>query len=215
MSESKKELYAALSKAQGSYKQVKKSGLNNYFKDSDGNPRQYPTLADFIEASGAALSANGLSVSQDLVTNDKGETLLMTTLAHASGEFKAFAFKLIVAKNDMQALGSATTYGRRYAYAAVCGLAPEDDDGNLAVDNSAKKDPSVGSENYMVTFGKYSGKVLKEIPSDDLQNYCRYIENQAKEKNKPISGAVAEFMNAASYYLYPDMPPSMKDDFPE
>ena len=37
-------------------------------------------------------------------------------------------------KQDMQALGSALTYARRYGLAAMVGVAPEDDDGNAAVE---------------------------------------------------------------------------------
>ena len=35
-------------------------------------------------------------------------------------------------KSTAQAVGSAITYARRYALAAICGVAPEDDDGNAA-----------------------------------------------------------------------------------
>ncbi len=35
-------------------------------------------------------------------------------------------------KQDPQGYGSALTYARRYSLMAVCGIAPEDDDGNAA-----------------------------------------------------------------------------------
>ncbi len=35
-------------------------------------------------------------------------------------------------KGDAQSVGSATTYGRRYALMAILGLAPDDDDGQAA-----------------------------------------------------------------------------------
>jgi hypothetical protein len=146
MSESKKELFAALAKAQASYKDVEKSGLNTYFRDAENNPSPYPTLNDFIKASVGALSENGLSVSQDLITDPNGKLVLMTTLAHSSGEFKSSAFNLIVTKNDMQGLGSAATYGRRYAYAAITGMAPEDDDANFATNKGINSEKASGKQ---------------------------------------------------------------------
>lgn len=140
-----KELYSALSKAQRSYKQVKKSGLNDFFK-KDGVSSKYPTLNDYIEASFEALSDNGLCVIQELNTKEDGRLWLKTTLAHSSGELMSSEFLLIFAKQDMQSLGSATSYGRRYAYSAMVQLAPEDDDGNAATgkgqDDGGKKEPN-------------------------------------------------------------------------
>jgi hypothetical protein len=121
-----KELFTALAKAQSAYKPVKKSGRNTFYQN-----RPYPTLNDFVEASVDALSSNGLCIFQEIESKEDG-TWLTTTLAHASGESKSSSFKLILTKQDMQGFGSASTYGRRYAYAAIAGLAPEDDDGNDA-----------------------------------------------------------------------------------
>ena len=44
-------------------------------------------------------------------------------------------------KQDAQGYGSALTYARRYSLMAICGIAPEDDDGNRA----SKLQGSVGS----------------------------------------------------------------------
>lgn len=134
---SNKELFTALAKAQSAYEPVKKSGVNTYFNNS-----KYPTLNDFIDASIKALSENGLSISQWFITKDDGKTYLKTKLAHSSGEFEESEFELIIGKKDMQGFGSAGTYGRRYAYAAAAGLAPEDDDGNDAAKNAPTEKPS-------------------------------------------------------------------------
>jgi hypothetical protein len=53
----------------------------------------------------------------------------MSTLAHTSGEFVKTTVLLRPVKLDPQALGSATTYARRYGLLAMVGLATEDDDG--------------------------------------------------------------------------------------
>lgn len=137
-SDSIKELAGALSKAQSAYKAVQKSGKNNFFKNAAGQPSSYPTLSDFIEASVEALTSNGLSITQSFGSRDNGRIFLSTTLLHISGEFLQDSFDLLIGKQDMQGFGSAGTYGRRYAYAAIAGLAPEDDDGNESVDKDKK-----------------------------------------------------------------------------
>ena len=47
---------------------------------------------------------------------------------------------MTVTKLDPQAIGSTITYGRRYALAAMVGLAQEDDDGEKAMARQEKKD---------------------------------------------------------------------------
>ena len=42
------------------------------------------------------------------------------------------AIPLVLAKNDMQGLGSAITYARRYGIMSILNLPTEDDDGNEA-----------------------------------------------------------------------------------
>ena len=45
----------------------------------------------------------------------------------------------LLGKQDMQGLGSAMTYARRYGLMAMAGIAPEDDDGNAAVKSAPNK----------------------------------------------------------------------------
>jgi hypothetical protein len=58
--------------------------------------------------------------------------VVVTTLAHETGQWVRGRLALPLAKTDPQGIGSAITYGRRYALAAMVGVAPEDDDGNAA-----------------------------------------------------------------------------------
>jgi hypothetical protein len=57
---------------------------------------------------------------------------LTTILAHESGEWISQEMSLPVSKVDAQGAGSAITYMRRYALAAVVGVVQADDDGNAA-----------------------------------------------------------------------------------
>lgn len=69
------------------------------------------------------------------------EPNLSYRLIHAeSGEETSGTVPLILAKRDMQGLGSAVTYARRYALMAVLGLvADEDDDGNTASQRNGQR----------------------------------------------------------------------------
>jgi len=72
--------------------------------------------------------------NRKLIFKQKRLIALITTLAHSSGEFVKGRLELKPAKQDAQGVGSVITYGRRYALAAMVGVAPlDDDDGEAAV----------------------------------------------------------------------------------
>lgn len=125
-SEQLNELFAALAKAQGAYQAATKDSENPHFRS------RYADLASGWNAVRAALSANGLSVIQDLTTDEQG-VRVETILGHSSGQFISGDLFVPAARMDAQGIGSASTYGRRYALYAIAGIAPEDDDGNAAV----------------------------------------------------------------------------------
>ncbi len=57
---------------------------------------------------------------------------VVTKFIHTSGDELECPVPLIIGKQDMQGLGSAMTYARRYGLMSLAGIAPEDDDGNAA-----------------------------------------------------------------------------------
>jgi len=127
-SESLTELFKALSKFQGE--------LENVEKGKKGHGYKYATLGNCIDAAKAPLANNGLSVSQLLGSNDKGESTMQTVLAHQSGEYISSICVMPIAKlagggsnNPAQVMGASITYMRRYQYAAIIGLAQDDTDG--------------------------------------------------------------------------------------
>jgi len=118
-------LAQALAKAQGQLEGAAKKGLNPHFKS------KYADLSSVWEACRTPLSANGLSVLQ--FPSGQGATVTVTTiLTHSSGEFLEGDFSMTATQHTPQGIGSCLTYARRYALAAVVGIAPEDDDGNAA-----------------------------------------------------------------------------------
>lgn len=128
MSENINELATALAKAQGEMKNAGKNSDNPFFKS------KYADLAEILNAVREPLSKYGLSISQlydGMGAPDK--TITVTTLLmHSSGQYIGNTANYPVAKADIQGVGSAITYARRYSLAAILGLSQEDDDGNAA-----------------------------------------------------------------------------------
>ena len=120
-------LAAALAKAQGAMKAAAKDAENPHFRS------RYADLASIWAACREPLAANGLCVMQRVSTVEAG-VMVTTLLAHASGEWVRDRAVFPVAQKTPQAYGSAITYARRYALAALVGVAAgdEDDDGNEA-----------------------------------------------------------------------------------
>lgn len=103
-----------------------KDSTNPHFKSS------YADLASVWDACRDALSENGIAVIQTPHTDEASNCHVVTMLTHASGQWVRDTFSLPPTKADPQGYGSAITYMRRYALAAIVGVAPEDDDGNAA-----------------------------------------------------------------------------------
>lgn len=134
-SEQINELVAALAKAQGQIEGAKKSSSNPFFKS------KYADLAECWNTCREALTANEISVIQmPEEINENGRLNITTMLAHSSGQYISSTLTMTITKLDPQAIGSAITYGRRYALAAMVGLAQEDDDGEKAMARQEKKD---------------------------------------------------------------------------
>lgn len=116
----------ALAKAQQAMGKALKQSNNPHFRS------KYADLGNVMDACLPALNAHGIAVIQPVVMTEHGNAV-RTTLIHESGESLSCDVPLLLGKNDMQGLGSAITYARRYGLMSMAGIAPEDDDGNAAV----------------------------------------------------------------------------------
>lgn len=96
---------------------------------------KYVKLEDLLDWVKPELTTHGLLLSQYI----DGESLV-TNLVHAeSGEMITSSMPLTPDKKNMQGVGSAITYARRYAIETICGITgTEDDDGNNASSVKAK-----------------------------------------------------------------------------
>jgi hypothetical protein len=183
-------LATALVKAQSSLNAAKKDGVNPHFKSN------YATLQSVWDSAREVLAPNGLSVVQTFDATDGKLMNIRTTLMHNSGQWIAGVLSLAPQQANPQGIGSAVTYGRRYALAAILGIvADEDDDGNQASHNNdlpqqapraqpapqraparqetapaANVAPFSGDwRKAVIHFGKQKGAVLGAIPEDSLQ----------------------------------------------
>jgi len=184
--ENMNELAAALAKAQGAIEPAQKDRDNPYFKS------RYATLSSIREAMRHAFAANGLSIVQipEVVSGPDavGQLRLRTILMHASGQsLDCGVLSADVDLNNPQKIGSAITYFRRYALAAVSQATADDDDDD---GNAASAKPAAPAAKVNAKDAAYIVSALKEIQEcttlDELQNIGSII----KDKPAPIQNAL-------------------------
>lgn len=146
------QLFAAHAVAIGQLKNAPRTCVSHFAKkDKQGHPiPDYADLATVIDTARAALSANGLSVTQSFMPyGDDGTMMLVTTLGHKSGQFQR-SYLPMKGNVPPQSLASTATYLKRVAYCAVLGIAADnDDDGAQA--NASHAAASVNDEPRIVS----------------------------------------------------------------
>lgn len=139
-------LMAALIAAQADMPAVEPDSINPHFKS------KFVSLGHLLAKTRPVLNRHGLAVSQWPSLDEGGRPTLVTVLAHKSGESMQFAAPLMLTKQDPQGQGSAITYMRRYALAAVLGIGDqEDDDGNAGSQPNGAQSHASASEPVLLT----------------------------------------------------------------
>lgn len=123
-----KNIMEALFKAREKMEPAKRDALNDRFTS------RYATLNSVLAAVDVPLKEQNILLLQFPTASPQGKCVrVVTTLQHVpSGEYISCATDIPLAKEDAQGVGSAITYGRRYAITAILGIPTEDDDGNAA-----------------------------------------------------------------------------------
>lgn len=197
-SEQINELAAALAKAQGEMTGAIKDTANLFFKS------KYADLAAVLDACRNPLSKNGLAVTQTLDYGASGVSLV-TTLMHSSGQWTSSTLPVNPVKDDPQGLGSCITYMRRYALAAIVGVAQVDDDGHAASGKTLGAHPEQpGPNDGQTAFEEYriprhlNAALAGKAPSDAdpalLRETIKEVDLKYKGKIMP-AGAVAFIKN--------------------
>lgn len=118
-------IYTALVAAQSEFGKVTKGSTNPAFKS------KYADLSDVASVVIPTLSAHGVCVVHYLVGDDL--SVMRTEFVHAASETRVSCdIPLIVDRQNMQGMKSATTYAKRIGLESLSGVAPDDDDGNEA-----------------------------------------------------------------------------------
>lgn len=169
------EIAAALAKAQGAMKNAPLNKVNPHFRS------KFADLASVREAVLPSLTANGIAVVQTL---DAGAVL--TRLLHTSGQWIESACPIPSAP-DMQKMGSAITYARRYSLSAICGIAAdEDDDANAASEPEA---PKLDDAKYREWLGEMEAvavegyDALVKAVKDSSEDYRNKLKTDTKTWN--------------------------------
>lgn len=132
-SEDRAELFKALSLFQGELSPALKTSKNPFYKSN------YSDLKECVAVAKPLLPKHGLCVVQTTDYEDDGSVIIVTTLGHLSGQWMSGRLKMVPIKKDPQGYGSVITYGRRYSYCAMLGIASEDDDGNAASNKKVER----------------------------------------------------------------------------
>ena len=176
-------LQSVLAEAQMELKKAAKSADNPYFKS------KYAGLDEVIEACRNVLNKHGIAVTQTVeyvpettkqeqfeghggippeglntVIVTPQQTILVTTLLYGEQSIRS-VMPLEYKKGDMQSLGSAMTYARRYSLQSICCLSTDepDDDGNKAVGEKNVEAKVNKRSNYKPKAGVASVDELKEL----------------------------------------------------
>jgi len=131
------ELAAALALAQGAMRNAPKDATNPHFRSS------YASLASILDTIREPLAANELAIVQtpEIRPESDGRLIVMVTrLAHSSGQWIEGTVAAVPKDGSPQAVGSCITYLRRYGVAGLISIAAgDDDDGNASQGNQGNQ----------------------------------------------------------------------------
>lgn len=173
-----KNIYSALCAAQQEFGSVQKGSVNPAFKS------KYADLADVAGVVIPTLARHGVCVIHYPVGDER--PAMRTEFIHGATETKvACDIPLIVDKNNMQGMKSATTYAKRIGLESLSGVAPEDDDGNAAAKAPPKEEAQQGPTDKQIN---HAITALSEATTlDALKNVWQALPNMLKEERRVMN----------------------------
>jgi hypothetical protein len=179
-------LAAALAKAQGEIQDAKKDCVNTFFKKADGKGTPYSSLSAIRAAVTPAFAKHGLAVAQPFEPHGLDAVCIVTLLMHTSGEWIKSRLVVPLSKKDAQGMGSAITYGRRYALAAIANVASDDDDdGNEAAKPGPTKAAKVEANAPPAESGvdvDALAKAMRKAPDENALTQAILAAGRVKER---------------------------------
>lgn len=191
------ELAAALSKAQGEMQAAVKDKINTFFKNS------YADLGSIWDAARPVLSKYGLCILQTTeLSPDRNQVILVTTLAHTSGQWMKSYLPLNPSKNDSQGMGAAITYLRRYSLSAIVGVVcDEDDDGETAV-GRGKTNQTPAPQNNPPKIQEKPAQI-ERVGKTEIIALTNLTNQLDEEANKSFREWIRNTFNAQSFQEIP------------
>ena len=186
---------SALVKAQKAFGPALKTHTNPAFKS------KYADLGACVEAVIDALNGAGIALIQKQHPNEVGVTV-ETIFVHESGEMLSAGMLSVPAvKQDPQGYGSALTYARRYSLMAACGIAPEDDDGNVA--SKPLKQPAQQQQARDTSPKATAQRIATGVASGDASGAAEWLSGLPKQQLDAIWSELDDKTAAALTAAWP------------
>lgn len=186
------ELATALSKAQGEMQAAIKDKINPFFKSS------YADLGSVWDAARPVLSKYGLCIMQTTEMNPDGSKIIMvTTLAHTSGQWMKSYLPLNPSKNDSQGIGAAITYLRRYSLSAIVGVVCDEDDDGETISGRGKQNhtqPPIQASSLQ----KEKQEAHERVGKPQIIALTTLMNNLDEESSKSFHDWIKKTFNAES-----------------
>jgi len=134
----------------------------------------YASLSSIYKSCKPALHENGFGIFHFVLETEQGQ-IVKTVLHHVSGEKIEVDIPMLLEGANMQKLGSAITYAKRYGLVALLAVdADDDDDGNAASGLTQSKSKPRRQQN----------KTRSQKPDPALQQRAIELEEIEKEWNE-------------------------------
>jgi hypothetical protein len=190
-SEQINEIAKALSAFQGEVENAAKSSTNPFFSS------KYADLGEVLNTIRPVMGKHGLALAQFPSFEgdcNGGLVHVESLLSHSSGQWLSCVTSAPVfpttgrsGKAELvssQTIGSATTYCRRYAAAAMLGIGQEDDDGNST---SGKNAADKGEDQRKVEPKKEAKPMWNQAEDDEFKMLLDKIGSHLRVENTPKS----------------------------
>lgn len=158
---------------------LKKDTDNPYFKS------KYVELSDILTEVKKKIHEYGFTLLQYVIYESDKSFLQTDFVFQENGEVVSGKIPLVFQNPDMQKLGSAITYARRYALMTMLNIETEDDDGNIAsademnVKTGYSKKETLPDAEGLIDFLKSHSKPTTFYRDVKTGNYPENIKQQA------------------------------------
>ena len=186
------ELVAALAKAQGEFTAAKKDSDNPYYNS------KYADLSAVILSVRPALSKHGIALVQASEADLERQVASVTTSIHLGEQWMSVTAEAPATgkgkkapddptaplRFDVQTIGAAWTYLRRYTLQGLVGVPAEDDDGNSATGNTSAVPKRQPAENWKAK-QENAAKAPSSTPTKMEGNILTATVKEIRKYEKP------------------------------